>query len=313
MQIGSLYLPDPVLTLAPLAGYGDIAFRRLCRDYGASLTVTEMVSAKGLMYGNEKTETLLATAPNESPAFVQLFGSDPDCFYKAVSLPALDKFDGIDINMGCPVPKITKCGEGGALMRDPTRAADIVRACVAAANGRPVTVKHRLGWDDEHVNAPDFAAKMQQAGAAAITVHGRTVAQGYRGTADWNKIADVARAVSVPVLGNGDVTSKKQAVEKMQTYGVAGVAVGRGALGRPNVFSDETVPLSTLMQQHLEYALLYFPERVAVRTLRKHFCKYLAGTTGTKALRLALNSANSAQEIYSLLKQMTYRELSPRA
>ncbi len=304
MQIGALILPDPVIALAPLAGYGDVAFRKLCREYGASLTVTEMVSAKGLVYGNEKTETLLTLAPNETPSCVQLFGSDPDCFYKAVSLPALDRFDMIDINMGCPVPKITKCGEGSALMRDAARAADIVRACVAAAKGRPVTVKHRLGLDDDHIVAPAFAARMQEAGAAAVTVHGRTAAQGYRGQADWQTIACVARETSIPVLGNGDVTSRRDALTKMQTYGCAGVAIGRGALGRPDVFADERAPLSSLLEKHLAYALAYFPEHVAVRTMRKHFCRYLAGVTGTKALRAALSTAQSAAHVRELLQQL---------
>ncbi|MDE6397721.1 MAG: tRNA-dihydrouridine synthase family protein [Clostridiales bacterium] len=238
MQIGNITFAQPFLSLAPLAGYGDIAFRRLCRESGASLTVTEMVSAKGLIYGNEKTETLLRLAPCERPSCVQLFGSDPDCFYKAVSLPALARFDIIDINMGCPVPKITKCGEGSALMRDVNRAADIVRACVSAANGRPVTVKHRLGWDSDRIVAPDFAAKMQSAGAAAITVHGRTAAQGYGGTADWNTISDVARAVSVPVIGNGDIRSRADANEKIETFGVAGAAIVRGSVVIPLVFSE---------------------------------------------------------------------------
>ena len=298
MQIGSLTFAPPVITLAPLAGYGDVAFRLLCRDYGASLTVTEMVSAKGLVYGNEKTETLLRTAPGESPACVQLFGSDPDCFYRAIRLPALNKFDMIDVNMGCPVPKITKCGEGGALMRTPDLAAEIVRACVAAANGRPVTVKHRLGYGQDEFTAPDFAAKMQAAGATAITVHGRTVAQGYAGTADWQKIAQTVRAVSVPVLGNGDIRSRNEAIRACETYGCAGVAVGRGALGHPDLFAAHPAdPVGRIVVRHIRAALAYFPEAVAVRTLRKHLCRYLAGVPGTKALKLYVNTVTSATEL----------------
>lgn len=303
MRIGNIELPAPVITLAPLAGYGDVAFRRLCREGGASLTTTEMVSAKGLVYGNEKTETLLRLAPNESPSCVQLFGGDPDFFHKAVRLPALAKFDIIDVNMGCPVPKITKCGEGGALLRDIHRAADIVRACVDAADGRPVTVKFRIGYDDEIV-ADSFARAMRDAGAALLTVHGRTVAQGYRGIADWDAIARAAKAVDIPVLGNGDVRSRADALRAMQTYGVAGVAVGRGALGNPYLFSDEAPPLAETVRRHLGYALQYFPERVAVRTLRKHFCHYLAGMTGTKQLRVALNATETAQQIETLLHKI---------
>ena len=292
------------MSLAPLAGYGDVAFRRLCRESGASLTVTEMVSAKGLIYGNEKTETLLRLAPCASPSCVQLFGSDPDCFYKAVSLPALARFDIIDINMGCPVPKITKCGEGSALMRDASRAADIVRACVAAANGRPITVKHRLGWDDAHIVAPAFAQKMQEAGAAAIAVHGRTAAQGYGGTANWEEIARVARAVTVPVIGNGDVRSRAQAVAAVRDYGVAGVCVGRGALGNADIFAENaTESRASLLLRHLRYALEYFPEHVAVRTMRKHVCHYLAGVAGTKQLRLQLIAAQSAAQMQALVEE----------
>ena len=168
MNIGSVRI-DGIATLAPMAGYGDIAFRRLCRDYGAALTVTEMVSVKGLLYGNEKTDLLLRLAPNETPSCVQLFGYEPEDFYKALALACLAPFDIIDINMGCPVPKVTRNGEGSALLSDMGRAADIVRACRAAGKNRPVTVKIRLGRTNGEIVAPDFARKMQEAGAAAIT------------------------------------------------------------------------------------------------------------------------------------------------
>lgn len=303
MQIGNISIQDPVLTLAPLAGYGDVAFRRLCRESGASLTVTEMVSCKGLVYGNEKTTFLLRTSPAERPSCVQLFGSDPDSFYKAVSLPELQAFDIVDINMGCPVPKITKCGEGGALLRDSQRAADIVRACVAASGGRPVTAKMRIGYGENERCGVSFAGALQEAGVCALTVHGRTVAQGYAGRADWDEIARIARAVSVPVLGNGDIVSREQAIRAMRDYGMAGVAIGRGAVGNPAVFAENnSQPLHEIMLRHLAYALQYFPERVAVTSLRKHFCHYLAGRSGTKALRLALTSACSADEIRKLIE-----------
>lgn len=303
MKVGAFTWDFPV-TLAPLAGYGDIAFRRLCRDYGAAFTVTEMVSVKGLAYGNEKTETLLRRAPNESPSCVQLFGSDPEFFYKAAGHAALRDFDIIDINMGCPVPKVTKCGEGGALMKDVARAADIVRACIAGGGGRPVTVKHRLGVTDDAMVAPRFAAAMQAAGAAMLTVHGRTVAQGYGGKADWNKIADVARAVTIPVLGNGDITSRED-VLRAKDYGVAGVAIGRGALGHPDIFCPHgrAEPLGRIIGKHLDYALLYFPEEVAVRTMRKHICRYLAGVRGTAALRAKVNTITDAATLRKALAE----------
>lgn len=306
MKIGNIEFREPFISLAPLAGYGDIAFRRLCRDYGASLTVTEMVSAKGLVYGNEKTNVLLRLAPNESPSCVQLFGSEPEVFYKAIKLDELKNFDIIDINMGCPVPKITKCGEGSALMADEMRASEIVKACVSAAGGRPVTVKHRLGISDAKRNAPEFAAKMQEAGAAAITVHGRTAEQGYGGVADRSYIMETAKAVTIPVIGNGDIASRADALFMIENCGCAGAAIGRGALGNPAIFSGKSKKdMLGIILKHLDYALYYFPESVAVRSFRKHACKYLSGISGTKELRLKINSVLSADELKKALISCT--------
>lgn len=308
MKIGKVELKSPVI-LAPLAGYGDIAFRRLCRNYGAALTVTEMVSAKGLCYGNEKTQRLLRLAPNESPSCVQLFGSEPECFHRALESGELDKFDIIDINMGCPVPKVTKCGEGSALMKDVARAADIVRACVSASGGRPVTVKHRAGFAETLVNAPEFAAKMQEAGAAAITVHGRTAAQGYGGKADWNIIAETVKAVSVPVIGNGDIATTEDVRFAVRECGCSGVAIGRGALGNPGIFSafcdnpKETEPLYRVIEKHLDYALEYFDEDTAVKTMRKHIVKYLSGVQGVKELKAEIYNITKADELKAELKR----------
>lgn len=296
MKIGDVELRSPYI-LAPLAGYGDIAFRRLCRDYGAALTVTEMVSAKGLCYGNERTEELLRLAENESPSCVQLFGSDPEYFYKALELNVLDKFDIIDINMGCPVPKVTRCGEGSALMRNPSLAAEIVHACVENGKGRPVTVKHRLGINDCS-GAENFACAVVKAGAAAVTVHGRTAAQGYSGYADWDTIARVAKTVSVPVIGNGDILSLRDADEKIARYGVAAVAIGRGALGSPQIFSGENkADLYKVILRHIDYALEYFPEEVAVRTMRKHIVRYLSGLKNCKELRIRVSTFTSFEEL----------------
>lgn len=313
MKIGDLRFSDPFLSLAPLAGYGDVAFRRLCRDFGASLTVSEMVSAKGLVYGGEKTASLLTVAPNETPSCVQLFGADPEFFYRASALPAVRAFDCIDINMGCPVPKVTKNGEGSALMRNADLAAEIVRAC-REGSGLPVTVKIRLGWDGAHIVAPAFAAKMQEAGAAAITVHGRTTEQGYSGVADWNAIAEVARAVSVPVIGNGDIRDRESALFAMEKYNVAGVAIGRGALGNPQVFAAGPAreSLHDTICRHLDYMTEYFPEAVAVRSFRKHVCRYLSGVAGTKELRNAINYMTTAQEVKNAVKELPH-SLSARS
>ena len=303
MKIGKVQI-EGILSLAPMAGYGDIAFRRLCRDYGAALTVTEMVSVKGLLYGSEKTDSLLRLAPNETPSCVQLFGYEPNDFYRALQLPCLAPFDIIDINMGCPVPKIVKNGEGSALLSNAARAADIVRACVAAGHGKPVTVKIRLGRNEGEFVALDFAEKMEKAGAAAITVHGRTAAQGYRGKADWAKIAEVVKYVSVPVIGNGDVRSLEEAEARIKETGCQMVAVGRGSLGRPTMFSERAKdPLLAVILKHIEYALLYFPERVAVQTLRKHLHHYLAGLKGGKELRLRVNACERAEELKEILTQ----------
>ena len=296
MKIGNIELKSPYI-LAPLAGYGDVAFRRLCRDCGAALTVTEMVSAKGLCYGNERTEELLRLAPNESPSCVQLFGSDPEYFRKALMLGILDKFDIIDINMGCPVPKVTKCGEGSALMRDPVLAAEIVSACVESGKSRPVTVKHRLGINDTS-GAVNFAVAMEEAGASAITVHGRTAVMGYSGKADWEEISHIAKAVSVPVVGNGDIASLKAADEAISRYGVSAVAIGRYALGNPQIFSGENkADLLNVILRHIDYALEYFPHDVAVRTMRKHVLRYISGMPNCKELRMYLGTINSADEL----------------
>lgn len=308
MKIGNVTFAEPFVSLAPLAGYGDAAFRRLCRECGASLTVSEMVSVKGLCYGNEKTESLLAISPCETPSCVQLFGSDPEFFARALRLGVLDRFDIIDINMGCPVPKVTKCGEGGALMKDGARAEEIVRACVQSSGGRPITVKHRTGYADGEMFAPEFAARMERAGAAAITVHGRTVAQGYRGVADWNAIAQAAQAVRIPVIGNGDVVSLLQARKAKEESGCAGVAVGRGALGRPDVFSGKEENVCALVLRHLDYALFFFPENVAVRTMRKHLCRYLSRVSGAKELKARVNAISDAAE----LKEVLSRELQTK-
>lgn len=286
MQIGKLTFSEPFISLAPLAGYGDLAFRRVCRAGGASLTVTEMVSAKGLVYGNDKTEALLRTCAEETPSCVQLFGGDPEDFRAALRLPVLDGFDIIDVNMGCPVPKVTRNGEGSALMRDPARASDIVRACVESGGGRPVTVKHRLGVQSGEYTAVKFARACEDAGAAMLTVHGRTAAQGYSGTSDWEAIAEVARAVSVPVVGNGDLRSRKEALEHIARYGVAGAAIGRAAVGNPYIFAAGDKPsLYEAAMKQIAYACEYLPEEIAVTTLRKHMTKYLSGLAGSKGLR----------------------------
>lgn len=300
LKIGSVTLPNNLL-LAPLAGYTDISFRRLCKDFGAGLTVTEMISVRGLNYGGEKTQSLLRLSQNETPSAVQLFGSDPGDFVAALSKKSLQNFDLVDINMGCPMPKVTKNGDGSALLADPRLAAAIVAAC--AALGRTVTVKVRLGIDGKE-NAVDFCRGLESAGAAAVTVHGRTAQQMYSGKADWDAIGNIAAKLKIPVIGNGDVL-KENVGEKLSTYPVAGLMIGRGALGNPDIFSvlsgKEKTNLKEKMLKHIAYSLEYFPESYTVKTLRKHFVWYLKGVPDTKELKAALVKMTRAKDIIAAL------------
>lgn len=307
LSIGGVTLKNNII-LAPMAGYGDVAFRRLCRDFGAGLTVTEMISVNGLNYGNEKTGELLARAENETPCAVQLFGSSPDAFYRALKeCRALDGFEIIDVNMGCPVPKVTKQGAGSALMLNKELAAEIVDACKRGGGGRPVTVKFRLGVGEDEFTAESFADKMRGAGAAALTVHGRTARQMYRGKADWNKIALVKKAAGdIPVFGNGDVTSFTDFELAIEGSGVDGVAVGRGALGHPQLFAEVTggeVPDSyAALMRHVDYMAEYFPESYAVIALRKHLVYYLKGIPNMKQAKQEVNTAPSLAALRTALK-----------
>lgn len=280
-------------TLAPLAGYSDVAFRRLCRDFGADLTVTEMVSVAGLNYKSKKTVALLRTAPNETPSCAQLFGSVPEQFERALSHPDVAKFDILDVNMGCPVRKVFGHGEGSALLLDPERAAAIVRAL--KKGGKPVTVKMRLGVKDK-AGAVDFAKRMEDAGADLITVHGRTREQLYSGEADWDEIRRIAAAVSVPVLGNGDVDEDNI---KERKDGVYGVAIGRGAVADPQIFSGRrTLTRLEVIKRHLAYGEEYFGERYAVTALRSFIPFYLKGIPDIKRIR---NAAMLCRDRDSLL------------
>ena len=283
-------------TLAPLAGYSDVAFRRLCRDFGADLTVTEMVSVAGLNYKSKKTVALLRTAPNETPSCAQLFGSVPEQFERALSHPDVAKFDILDVNMGCPVRKVFGHGEGSALLLDPERAEAIVRAL--KKGDKPVTVKMRLGVKDK-AGAVDFAKRMEDAGADLITVHGRTREQLYSGEADWDEIRRIAAAVSIPVLGNGDVDEDN--IEERKD-GVYGVAIGRGAVADPQIFSGRrTLTRLEVIKRHLAYGEEYFGERYAVTALRSFIPFYLKGIPDIKRIR---NAAMLCRDRDSLLEAL---------
>ena len=244
MQIGTVKI-DGRLVLAPMAGVTDLAFRRICREHGAALTVTEMVSTKALCYQDRKTPRLLELAPDEHPAAAQIFGHEPETMAEGARI-ALEKSgcDIIDINMGCPAPKIAGNGDGSALMRDLPLASRVIEAVVKAVNV-PVTVKFRKGWDEKSVNCVEFARMAEQSGAAAIAVHGRTRAQQYSGCADWDAIRAVRQAVSIPVIANGDVAVPEDAVRILEYTGADGAMIGRGALGDPWIFERANALLET--------------------------------------------------------------------
>lgn len=303
LKIGNIQL-NSTLVMPAIAGYSDIGLRRLAYRYGAGLCVTEMVSAKGLVYSSDNTASLLATDQGEPVKAVQLFGGEPEFIEKAIKLPILDKFDIIDLNFGCPVPKIVKNGEGSALMRDEGRLSEIVETAVRASGGRPVTAKIRAGFDSEHVNAPEIAKAIERAGAKAVTVHGRTREMMYSGRADYALIQRVKENVNIPVIGNGNVVDKSSYLEMLKT-GVDGVAIARGAVGRPWIFSelmgeDVEIDLESIVKEHFDALLNIMPERVAVNNIKSHVSAYTKGIRGGKEIKLKVFSATTKEDIYAV-------------
>ena len=303
--------------LAPMAGVTDIAFRTLCREQGADLTFTEMVSAKGLSYANEKTRHLLDLAEGESRVGVQLFGHEPDTMAAQaawVEDQLGDKLALLDVNMGCPVRKIAGKGDGSALMRDPELAGEIVRA-VSKAVQHPVTCKFRRGWALGDETAPEFAKHMEQSGAAAVTVHGRYAEQMYRGQADWDVIAKVKRAVEIPVVGNGDVTNGERALELFDQTGCDAVMIARGAQGNPWVFADVKASLDgtafdkpsvherlSMARRHAD--LLAEREGRNLVRMRKHASWYMTGLPGASRARALFNDCSSIEDFHRVFDQL---------
>ena len=305
MKIGKFETKNN-LFLAPMAGYTDVAFRHQCKKFGAGLTTTEMVSAKGLVYDSEKTKWLLYTSPLEDIKVVQLFGSEPEVFAKAIQNDALKDFDIIDINMGCPAPKIVKNGEGSFLMTNPILAYEIVRACVNSTD-KPITVKMRLGYEKN--NAVEFAKVLEGAGASAICVHGRLKTQGYSGKADYNEIAKVKQAVSIPVIANGDVKDLKSYNEILEITKADAVAIGRASVGNPHLFSeilnlDNPYNVLDIIKEQFEMLLRLYDEHFVVSNMRKQIVQYLKGLGVPNDIKLDLLTRETVPEVIDILAKI---------
>lgn len=321
MKIGNTEL-NGTLFLAPLAGYTDYPFRLLCQQQGADLTFTEMINAKALCYQDQKTIKMLETDPRETAVAVQIFGSEPEYMVKAAEqLNHMGRFVLIDVNMGCPAPKVVKNRDGCALMRYPEKAHEIIRR-MKQNSDLPITVKFRLGWEKNNRNYFTFAQNMEDAGADAVTLHGRTRDQYYSGEADWDAVREVADALSIPVIGNGDIASPEGAKSRLENYATAAIMIGRGAMGNPLLFrrikallNKQEVPILTnadrldFMMDHLQMEIDYKGELQAVKEMRKHFNHYLKGMPGSARLKDSLFHLEDAEKVRQTI-QMYMRNLT---
>jgi len=316
MKLGNIEITEKA-ALAPLAGVADRAFRELCRGYGAAYTVCEMASAKGISLGDKKSAELLSITETERPAGSQIFGNSPETMAIAAKKALEYSPDFIDINMGCPAPKVASSGGGALLMKDPVLAANIVKA-VAEVSTVPVTVKMRSGWDSDHINAVELAKRCEEAGASAITVHGRTKVQMYAPPVNTDIIRQVKQAVSIPVIGNGDVVDGLSAARLMEETGCDMVMVGRGALGRPWVFAQinayldhevilpdpPVVERMRVMLKHIEALCEYKGERVGIREARKHAAWYTKGLHGAANYRARIGLISSVEELQQIALEL---------
>lgn len=314
LKIGNVELENNLI-LAPMAGVTDLPFRLLCKEQGAALCCMEMVSAKGIYYNNKNTESLLTVDERERPVSLQLFGSDPEIMAAMAAKIEHRNFDILDINMGCPVPKVVNNGDGSALMKNPALAGKIIEAMVKAIE-KPVTVKIRKGFDDEHINAVEMAHVAEESGAAAIAVHGRTREQYYSGKADWSIIADVKQAVSIPVIGNGDILDARDVIAMKEQTDCDGFMIGRGAQGNPWIFhqilhyfeTGELIgkpPMEEMVKTMLRHAKLQIEfkgDYLGIREMRKHAAWYTAGYKGASKLRGRINDVESYDELEQLFE-----------
>lgn len=318
MKIGSLELDNPFI-LAPMAGITDGPFRLICKEFGASLVYSEMVSVKGLYYKDESTEKLLKIYPGEKPIAFQIFGADPE--FMALATEKLEDRENaiIDINMGCPVQKVVKNGDGSALLNNPKQAAEVVRAVVRNTK-KPVTVKIRIGWDKDSINAIEIAKIIESEGASAISVHGRTRDQFYNGDANWDMIRQVKESIKIPIIGSGDIFSGADAIRMMQETGCDFVMIARGALGNPWIFKEALLSYQgkidlpivkpeidekyDLIKRHFDLVIAEKGEDNGVREMRKHIGWYLKGVHGSCEIRRKVNSMKDSEEVRLLLNAL---------
>ncbi len=316
LRIGNVELENNLI-LAPMAGVTDLPFRLLCREQGVGLVCMEMVSAKGIMYNNKNTEILLEVDERERPASLQLFGADPKIISEMAKKLEEGNFDMLVLDMGCPVPKVVNNGEGSALMKNPVLAGQIIEATVKAIK-KPVTVKIRKGFDDEHINAVEMARVAQESGAAAVAVHGRTREQYYSGKADWDIIRQVKEAVSIPVIGNGDVLDATSAKALVDQTGCDGIMIGRGAQGNPWIFSQilyeqetglgakrpELNEVVEMILRHARMQIDFKGEYTGIREMRKHASWYMSGYKNSSRLRGRINEVESLEQMIELFHEV---------